>query len=240
MSRLVRAELLKLRTTRTFLGYAAAGVLLTLAGVLISILSGDPATVQDKRDAIAVGSAISAIVLLYGIVGSASEYRHHTLAPALLVAPGRARLLTARMLAYGVAGLVLGALMLVIALAVGLPLLAGQPGPDLGGSDYAEIVGGGLVACALTAMLGVGWGALIANQVFAVISAIVWLFILEPLVSPISEDAYAYTISQTATALAGASGDGKTLGWGAALAVLAAWTAAFVGVAAAVDSRRDV
>jgi hypothetical protein len=89
-------------------------------------------------------------------------------------------------------------------------------------------------------MLGVGWGALIANQVFAVISAIVWLFILEPLVSPISEDAYAYTISQTATAVAGASGDGNTLGWAAALAVLALWTAAFVGVAAAVDGRRDV
>jgi hypothetical protein len=240
VSRLVRAELLKLRTTRTFLGYAAAGILLTLATVLISILAGDPATVADKRDAVAVGSGLSAIVLLYGIVGSASEYRHRTLAPALLVAPGRARLLAARMLAYGLAGLVLGALMIVIALAIGVPLLAGQPGPDLGGSDYAKVVGGGLLACALAAMLGVGWGALIANQVFAVISAIVWLFVLEPLISPISHDAYTYTISQTATAVAGASGDGQTLVWAAALAVLAVWTAVFVGAAAAVDGRRDV
>src|SRR4051812_8021726 len=126
MTRLISAELLKLRTTRTALGYAAAAVLFTLVGVLVSILSGDPHTLAEKRDAIAVGSVISAILLLFGVVGSASEYRHHTLAPALLVAPGRARLLAARMVAYGLIGLIIGALLLVVGLVIGIPLLNGQ------------------------------------------------------------------------------------------------------------------
>ena len=61
MSRLVRTgQLLKLRTTRTALGFTAAVVVLTLAIVLITILAGDPRTIADKRSALAVGGGIRA------------------------------------------------------------------------------------------------------------------------------------------------------------------------------------
>jgi hypothetical protein len=239
MTALIRGELLKLRSTRTALGYAAAAVLLTLLFTIISITSGDPTTVAEKRSAIAVGSSVSAILLLFGVVGSASEYRHHTLAPALLVAPGRARLLVARMLAYGAAGLLIGALMLVVGLAIGVPLLADQPGSSLTGGDYVHIVVGGLLDTTLCAMLGVAIGALVANQVAAVVGVIVWFFIVEPVAAPLLDRASAYTISQTATSLGGGT-DGELLAWGAALVILAAWTAAFVVGASVVDARRDV
>ena len=42
MMPLVRGELIKVRTTRTALGFGIASVLLVLAVVLISILAGDP------------------------------------------------------------------------------------------------------------------------------------------------------------------------------------------------------
>jgi len=93
MTRRIRAEILKLRTTRTALGFAAAVAILTLAIVLLTILSGKPTSVPDKRSSLAVGSTISAVLLLFGVVGAGAEYRHRTLAPALLVAPGRGRLL---------------------------------------------------------------------------------------------------------------------------------------------------
>ena len=82
---------------------------------------------EDKRDALAVGSGVSAIVLLYGIVGLRRSTAIGRCAGAARRS-GRGRLLTARMLAYGLAGLVLGALMILIALAIGVPLLGGSRG----------------------------------------------------------------------------------------------------------------
>ena len=238
MSRRIRAELIKLRTTRTALGFAAAVVLLTLAIVLLTILSGHPETIPDKRSALAVGSGLSAVLLLFGVVGAGSEYRHRTLAPALLVAPGRGRLLAARIVAYSLAGLAIGVLMTVVAFAIGLPLLAGRPGPDLGGGDYLRAAGGGLLAILFCTMLGVGVGTLVGRQVPAVIGAMVWMFLLEPLTGLIGHISK-FTIGQTTTALAGDTG-GDVLSWGSAFAVLFAWTAVFVLAAALVDRRRDI
>lgn len=239
MIRLIRGELIKLRTTRTALGFAAAIALLTLALVLLGILAGNPKTVGDKLDAVAVGNTVSALLLFFGLVGAGAEYRHRTLAPALLVAPNRARLLGARMIAYGFAGLAIAAVMLVVAFAIGLPLLAAQPGPDLGGSDYLHAIGGGLVACALCAMLGVGIGTLIAKQVPAVIGAMVWLFILEPLVDLVSHQATKFTIGQTASSVGGATGS-DVLTWVPAFLVLLGWTALFAVAGGLVDRRRDI
>jgi ABC-2 type transport system permease protein len=238
MSRLIGGELLKLRTTRTALGFTAGVVLLTLAIVLLTILSGHPTTIADKRSALAVGSAASALLLLFGVVGAGAEYRHRTLAPALLVAPGRGRLLAARVVAYGLAGLAIGVVMTIVAFALGLPLLAGRPGPDLSASDYLRAGGGGLLAIVLSTMLGVGVGTLVGKQVPAVIATMVWIFLLEPLsglVGHISK----FTIGQTETSIAGDNG-GDMLPWGAACLVLLAWTAAFLLAAALLDHRRDI
>lgn len=238
MTNLIRGELIKVRTTRTALGFAAGVLLLTLAVVLLTILSGNPTTVSDKRSALAVGSGISAVLLLFGVVGAGAEYRHRTLAPALLFSPGRGRLLVARIVAYSLAGLAIGVLMTVVAFAIGIPLLAGQPGPDLGTSDYLEASLGGLLAIVLCTMLGVGVGTLVGRQVPAVIGAMVWIFVLEPL-SGLVDHISKFTLGQTTTALAGDNG-GDLLPWVSALLVLLAWTALFVVAAAVVDRRRDV
>ena len=128
--------------------------------------------------------------------------------------------------------------MTVIAFAIGLPLLAGRPGPGLGASDYVRAAGGGLLAILLCTMLGVGVGTLVGRQVPAVIGAMVWIFVLEPLTGLIG-DISKFTIGQNTTALAGDTG-GDILPWGSALIVLLAWTAIFVLAAALVDRRRDI
>lgn len=239
MTRLIRGELIKVRTTRTALGFAAAIALLSTALVLLGILAGKPNTVDEKLESIAVGAFVSFLLLFFGVVGAGAEYRHRTLAPALLVAPSRARLLSARMVAYALAGACIGAVMLVVAFAIGLPLLAGRSGPDLGGSDYLRAIGGGLTSCALCAMLGVGAGTLVARQVPAVIGAMVWLFILEPLVDLVSHDAVKFTIGQTSGAVGGST-SGQILDWGPAFLVLLGWTALFAFAGALLDRRRDV
>ena len=92
-----------MRTTRTALGFATASSCCARP-VLISILAGDPTTPATSADALNIGGCVSAPLLFFGIVGATGEYRHRTIAPAVLVAPGRARLLAARLLAYMLAG----------------------------------------------------------------------------------------------------------------------------------------
>ncbi len=240
MSNLIRGELIKLSTTRTALGFAAGAALLTVALILLGILAGNPETIEDKRDVLGIASTVAVLVLLFGVVGSSSEYRHRTLAPALLVAPGRGRLLFARVIAYGCAGLGIGVVMLAVAFAIGLPLLAGQPGPSLDGGDYLRTVGGGLLAIVLCTMLGVGLGTMVSRQVPAVIGAMIWFFILEPLTGLVGEISK-FTVGQTSNVVGGSgSGGGDVLPWGSSLLVLFAWTAAIVAAGALVDRRRDI
>ena len=238
MTPLVRGEMIKVRTTRTALGFGVASVLLVLAVVLITILAGDPDTVQEKKDALNLGGALCIPLLLFGIVGATGEYRHRTLAPAVLIAPDRMRLALARLVAYTLTALVVGIAMAIVALVIGIPLLAGQPGPDLTASDYGAIVGGGLVAAMLATALGVGIGMVVKNQVAGVVGTLVWLFILEPLMPLIDDWLVKVGILGAAATLGGASPDEVT--WAGALLVLGLWAAVFVAAGLAFERRRDV
>jgi ABC-2 type transport system permease protein len=238
MTALVRGEMIKVRTTRTALGFGAAAVLLVLAVVLITILAGDPTTAQEKRDALNVGGALSVPLLLFGIVGATGEFRHRTLAPAVLISPHRGRLTLARLIAYVFTAAVMGVAMVVVALAIGLPLLAGRSGPDLESSDYATIIGGGILTATLCAALGVGLGVLVRNQVAGVVGTLVWLLILEPLLPLIEEDLVKGSVLGAAATLGGSAPD--EVSWSGALLVLVIWAGVFTIAGLVVDSRRDV
>jgi ABC-2 type transport system permease protein len=238
VGRLVVGELIKVRTTRTALGFAAASLLLVLAGVLITILAGHPATVADKRNALTFGVGIAIVLLLFGAVAATGEFRHRTLAPAVLIAPDRLRLLLARVAAYALTALALAAVIALITVVLGVSLLAGEKGPDLAGSDYARIVAGGLLVGTLGAALGVAFGTLVRNQVFAVIAVLVWVMILEPLTGLIDDRLPDYLIRSTLTRVA--EGGDAELSFAAATLVLLGWVAVFLLAAALVDRRRDV
>jgi ABC-2 type transport system permease protein len=237
MTSLVRGELIKTVTTRTLLGYAATGVAITVANLLVEALSGDLVAVSDKRSAVAT---LPILLLLFGVVGAAGEYRHRTAAPSALAA-GRARgsLLVARAAAYAVAGAAVGALMVAVALAIGLPLLAGEPGPGLSGGDVLVVAGGGLLAAAWSAIIGVAGGALVRNQIAGVIGVLILAFVVTPLVATIDDSAAGYTPFGAAVVLAG-NADGGTVSWAGAALVLAAWTVPLLVAAVITERRRDL
>jgi ABC-2 type transport system permease protein len=234
--RLISGELIKVRTTRTALGFGSASVLLVLALVLISFLAGDPTTAADKRDALNVGGVLSVPLLIFGIVGATGEYRHRTIAPAVLIAPGRGRLTVARLIAYMLTALAVGVAMVAVAFAIGLPLAGG--GESLSSSDLVRTAGGGLIVAVLTTALGVGVGVLVRNQVAGVVGALIWLFILSPVLGLIDEDLPNYT-TLPAAGIAGGGSD-TSLSWGGAVLVLVAWAVAFFGAGLLVERRRDV
>jgi ABC-2 type transport system permease protein len=237
MMALVRGELIKTATTRTLLGYAATAVAVTITTVLIETLSSDVVAVSDKRAAIAT---LPFLLLLFGVVGGAGEYRHRTAAPAAL-ASGRDRavVLMARTVAYAVVALGVGALMVAVSLLLGLPLLAGEPGPGLGSEDVLVLAGGGLVAAAWCASIGVAAGALVRNQVAGVMGTVILAFVVSPLIGTIDDSAVGYTPFGAAIVLAG-NPEGGTLSWGASALVLAAWTAPLLAAAIVAERRRDL
>jgi hypothetical protein len=238
MTALLRGELIKTVTTRTLFGYAALGVALAIANVLIFTLSKDLLTVADKQEAIA---GLPMLLILFGLVGAAGEYRHRTAAPAALAVGGRrGRLLLARAGAYAVTGLALGTLTASVSLALGLPLLSGEPGPGLGSGVITAVAVGSIVGAALCAIMGVATGALVRNQVAGVVGALIVMFVGMPLLNVADETAAELTPFGAAVVLAGDPAIGGTLSWAGAALVLAAWTLPLLLAAVAVERRRDL
>jgi ABC-2 type transport system permease protein len=238
MTALLRGELIKTVSTRTLLGYAVTGVTLAIANVVIvTQFSGDLDTVSDKQEAIA---GLPILLLLFGLVGAGGEYRHRTAAPAALAAGrDRALLLLARAGAYALTGLAIGAVMVGVALVLGLPLLATHPEPGLGSHDVALVAGGSLIAAALSAIMGVAVGALVRNQVAGVVGALILAFVVSPLINIIDETAVEFTPFGAAFALAG-DPQADTLSWAGAALVLVAWTVPLLIAAILAERRRDL
>ena len=160
---------------------------LAIANVLIFTLSEDLVTVADKQGAIA---GLPILLILFGLVGAAGEYRHRTAAPAALAAGGdHGRVLLARAGAYAVTGLALGALTAAVSLALGLPLPSGSPVQSLGSGTIAAVAVGSVVGAGLCAIMGVAAGALVRNQVAGVIGALILMFVAMPLIAIVSTTA---------------------------------------------------
>jgi hypothetical protein len=240
MTRLLRGELIKVRTTRTAIGFGVAGLLLALAATLLSILTSDLTSVDDKRNALNFGGGIGILFLIFGAVGATGEFRHRTLAPAVLIAPDRLRLLLARLEAYSLAGLLFGLIIAIITLGIGLALIGGEPGPGLTGDDYVKLGVGGVLDVVVAAAIGVGVGTLVRNQVAAVVGILIWLTILEPLTGLLHHHISDYTLGSTLDRVGRGGINPDEPSWGASILVLLAWGVVLCVLGAVVDRRRDV
>ncbi len=188
MSALLRAELLKLRTTRTFLVLAglAAGLSMILAG-LGAGFEDDP---TPARLAEIFNSNLSSIfVLILAIVGITGEWRHRTITSSLLAGPDRTRFLASKTLAYAAAGLVMAVVVSAGITVVGFAVLVIRdlPTPQLG--DLLEIYARNACVTMLLGALGVGIGAVIRNQAFAIVAIFVAAFVVEPAIAALLPDA---------------------------------------------------
>jgi hypothetical protein len=100
MTALLRAELLKLRTTRTFAAVLASAAALSLTLVVLGAVLGK----ETKPHALFTNSAITYIIVILGAIAMTGEWRHRTITGAVLAAPNRVRLLAAKAISYSVAG----------------------------------------------------------------------------------------------------------------------------------------
>lgn len=244
MTGLARSELLKLGTTRTawWLGGAAL-LLLLLAIVLPLAIQSSFNTEEEVRSVFASGGVIGLMMLVLGVVSSAGEYRHGTIASTLLVTPDRLRVSVTQALACGVVGLLAGLAGVAITAVIALPWLGSKDAISLGGGELPGLLASIVLYAGLAGALGAGFGALLRNQVAAVVLLLVVLFVVDPAVSAVL-DAYAkFSLNGLTTALTGGGGSGDNVDllpvWAAAL-VWAGYTTVLVGGAALLTSRRDI
>lgn len=194
--------------------------------------------------------------LLIGTLMVTSEFRHQTLTPTFLAFPRRGTALAGKVVVGVLLGLLYGVLGTLAAVGAGAGFLSGF-GIDtgLGEADTWALIGRMLIAFVLWVLIGIGVGALVRNQVGAVVGVLVFTQFLEPIgrvagsfVDGLS-DVVRFLPGAAGDALVGASvftgigptgGDGGTLEWWVGGLVLLAYAAVFFLVGWATTWRRDV
>jgi ABC-2 type transport system permease protein len=248
MTRLLPAEALRLATTRTYwlLTAAVAALIAGGTGATAAATSFTPG-ISPARSVLAIAGLAQTVALLAGVLSVTSEFRHKTITPAVLITPRRTPLLAAKLITMAAAGLAFGLATTELATAITLPLLAARHIPaGISGTQAAAIIAGGGAATALGAALGIGIGAIIRNQVGAIVTVLALLYVAEPLLGFLPHAGTAaekYGLGGLAAAAAhtiGFPATAQLLGQRAAILILAAYTAAVLSAGAALLRHRDI
>lgn len=244
MSDQLRSELRKLRTTRTAPVLLLVAVGLALLGVFAEGLSAtldELATEETQRRLI--GSAATNAVLIatfVGLLAVTGEFRYGTIRPTLLLEPRRRVVLAAKLGAAAIAGIIFAVVCVTVSFGAGLPLLrARDVAVTLTGTHTLLLVFGTVAASALSAMLGVTVGALIRNQVGAIIALAVYSLVVDVLLITTVPSVGRFLPGQALNALAGLPEE-ELLAPGVGAAVVVAWLLAFLASAAARTERSDI
>ncbi len=260
MIRLIRVELLKLRTTRLTYGLLATAVGLT---AIFAVIEAARAGTENGIGPLSTASGLNAVITagvwalvlatVMGVTISSGEFRHSTATLTYLATPQRGRVLTAKAIAGAAAGAVFGLAGYVVALGVGLSFVAAR-GDHLaiGDATLVRYAFGHILGTALLAAVGVGLGALIRSQLAAVIGVFAWTIVIESILGglfPTVRPYLPYTAASTlsGTPLGGAAfgpahnlAGGSPLPFAAATALLAVLALAASLTAARTTVARDV
>ena len=239
----IRAELLKIRSTRTTIGLILGMIALILLFTLLTGLLSHPdglAGKEDQRQLLSLSSFTAVFSALAGVLLVTSEYRYGTIRPTFLFNPVRSRVLTAKAVAGALAGLAFGVLGEVIGWAVGYAILAGRGiTVVLSGGDILLLTLGGLVGAALWGAIGASLGAIIHSQVGAVIALLAWGLVVDDLLFGLVPSVGRFTPTRAADALIGLRVQ-HLLSPGAGAITLVAWAGALAVAGIARSVRQDL
>jgi ABC-2 type transport system permease protein len=233
MTALLKAELLKLRTTRTFATVVGTAAAMSLVLVALGAILGE----ETDPKALFTNNAITYIIVLLGAIGMTGEWRHRTITGSVLAAPDRRRLLTAKLLSYAAAGVVLSLLVTVAT------MVDARGEETLGAGGLADLLWRNLAVAAVLGPLGVCVGALVRNQIVTVVGLIAMAAVLEPAISQVAPDVGRFGPMAGAPGgiLGGADAAAEgLLAPGLALAVLIAWAGVAFAASAWRLQRRDL
>lgn len=195
----VRSEFRKFFTTRMWWGMAIA---IFVAGAAFALLfaflftsesftsgqaqaqgapQGDPA--QIASSVYTGGLSIGYVLLLtIGVLQIGAEYRHKTITSTFLATPRRLRAMLAKVVALLGIGAVYGVISLLGSVTVGAIVLSARGEDPFPSSTIVRTLALSLLVLGLWALIGLGIGILLPNQVAALLIGVGVAFIVEPLV----------------------------------------------------------
>jgi ABC-2 type transport system permease protein len=239
----IRAELLKIRTTRTTIALLLAMIALILVFTLLTGLlthASGLVSREDQRELLSVGSFAGVFAALAGVLLVTSEYRFGTIRPTFLFNPARSRVLTAKVVAGALAGIAFGVLGEAIGWAIGSAILGGRGITFmLSSGDVLLLTLGGLVGCALWGGIGAGLAAIIHNQVGGVIAILAWGFVLDNLLFGLVPSVGRFMPGRASDALTGLH-EHHLLPPGVGAMTLVAWVGVLTVVGIALSVRQDI
>lgn len=262
MIAVIRAEWLKLRTTS--IPWVLTGIALVLTGLLILLYfvnhgSGGPDhqgnfgppdpsvphTVRQLRNLLGLGVNVYVFALLLGVLVITVEFRHKTVTTAFLVTPRRPLFVAGKLLIAVLSGAAL-ALVVLAGTVIGGGIALSAKGGSFGtlAGQIGAVLPGMVLVYALFAVVGVGVGSLLTNQVVAIVVCLGWFLILENIIAGIWTGTVRWLPGGVAQAAANVSGGGnRDIGlfswWQGSLLILL-YGLAFAALGSIVLTRRDI
>ncbi len=255
---LVKAELRKLVYSRSTYGLLLASIFVAVLSTVVTPIvieqdeTGVFGSLEDRAmvDGVyanAISSYIFAIIL--GILIMSGEFRHGTAVATFLASPKRARVLIAKLVVTALAG----ALFQIIS--AGLSVLTGyytltffENVASPSESVFINLAVASVLSGAVLGLVGVAIGSLIRNQLIAIVSTLVWLFVLEPIVLLLFVDAGKWLPTGAITGMLALEFESEAIGVstadylspGISALVLLGYGAVFTAVALVTSMRRDI
>ena len=255
---LLKAESRKLIYSRSTYGLLIAAVFVAVVSTVVTPIvidqdeTGlfgslqDPAMV-DGVYANGISSYIFALIL--GILIMSGEFRHGTAVATFLASPKRARVLVAKLVVAALAGAVLQ--IISAAASVGAGVLTLSYFENVAEPSEAVFTNLGLAALlsgSVLGVVGVAIGSLIRNQLIAIVSSLVWLFVLEPIVLLVFADTGKWLPTGAITGMLAIEFESEALGVstaeylspGLSALVLLGYGAVFTAIALVTSMKRDI
>ena len=270
MSAAIRSEFRKFFTTRMWWGMAiamfVAGAGLAVAfGFLYTsnaMSGGGPGQGQGAPTGTPVQVANTVytgylsigylLTLVIGVMQIGSEYRHKTITSTFLGTPRRGRVMGAKVVALLGIGALYGLLSLVGSVVAGAIVLNARGADAFPGTAVLRSLALSLLVLGLWALIGLGAGILIPNQVAALLISVGVAWILEPIAGLLlsfwdfgREHVVPYLPTQATNAIvSGVTQTGanavKPLTWWVAALVLAAYAVVLAGFGSWRTARSDI
>jgi len=263
----IKSEFLKFFTTRLWWGMAIA---IFIAAALFAVLFGFLLTIPPTQESIDAGQPTGTplqvansvytsgltigytLTLVIGIMQIGSEYRHKTITSTFLSTPRRARVMAAKVVSLLGIGALYGLISLVGSVIAGAIVLQSRGFDPFPSAEVLRALALSLLVLGLWALIGLGVGILIPNQVAALLIAIGVAQIVEPLAGFAltfwdfgQEHVAKFMPSQATNAMVGGVTQGgenavQPLAWWAAALVLVAYAAVLSAVGTWRTVRQDI
>lgn len=243
MNRLLRAEFLKLTTIwSTYVILAITALASGLLGLVIALAPhphgaaallwpsrGTPAWFDNVFSAMSIAQDLA---LVLGILIVTGEYRHRTATSTYLAEPRRGKVTAAKLVASLVGGASAGVAAGVAGLALGAALVAS--GYGYGGAmltEFRHVFPGVAAAAVLFGLYGSALGALLRNQVVALVVGLGVTAVVEPIIVGVWPSIGQWLPSQAARSLESVAATATSGGFGSLSHLLPWWQGALVLVA---------